>query len=156
MDMTPEMGRLGSPGLQGDRMRDTWCVTTDGEQNLPAGSGGSRPSARGRVPLPLLIAVWVLLALLAVAGLVTVTVGWGHDAWKGDLAESNVKTIQAIVLGLGFLGVVAGAVVTYRRQQTMQDQLEEDRNRLDHDRARLDHERRNDQDRLEEDRRKNE
>jgi len=99
------------------------------------------------VPLPLLIAVWVLLALVAVAVLVTVTVGWGHDAWKGTEAEGNIKTIQAIVLGLGFLGVVAGAVVTYRRQQTMQDQL-------DHDRERLDHERNNDQDRLDEDRRK--
>ena len=136
-------------------------MTTGGEQNQSSGSDSSRPPAR-RLPLPVLIAVWVLLALAAVAGLVTVTIGWGHDAWASTEAEGNIKTIQAIVLGLGFLGVVAGAVVTYRRQQTMQDQLDEDRKRLDHDRARLDHdrdrldhERRNDRDRLDEDRRKN-
>lgn len=74
-----------------------------------------------------LIAVWVLLALVAVAGLVTITIGWGHDAWASTEVEGNIKTVQAIVLGLGFLGVVAGAVVTYRRQQTMQDQLDQDR-----------------------------
>lgn len=34
------------------------------------------------------------------------------------------------MLGLGFLGVVAGAVVTYRRQQTMQDQLDHEKDKF--------------------------
>ena len=74
-----------------------------------------------------MIAIWVSLALVTMAGLVTVTICWRHDAWVNSDAEGNVETVQAIVLGLGFLGVVAGAVFTYRCQEAMKDELKEDR-----------------------------
>lgn len=102
----------------------------------------STPPGQENQPWPLkkTVALWVGLTLIVMA----VTLAWLLGSpweWGDRSSQDLLQTAQAVVLSLGFLGVVGGSVIAYRRHEIERETLELERERQDLDKQKQSEER---------------
>lgn len=85
-------------------------------------------------PLSKTLILWVGLTLLILAVVLIWLLGAPWD-WGDRSSQVLLQTVQAVVLSLGFLGVVGGSVIAYRRHETERETVGLQRAKQEHDRV---------------------
>ena len=87
-----------------------------------SGASASSDATHATWSLKKSLGVWLGCVILALIAILTWLLGWPWD-WGDRSSRDLLQTVQAVVLALGFLGVVAGAVVAYQRHETERSTL---------------------------------